>query len=91
MECFECKKKLKGGFGVGPKPYVNFRCADCVIENVSRESMLSGFNMIKEECDRVVFLENAKGYKDRYEALLEKLKVIRATASYYESKEKSAP
>ena len=81
MECFECKKPLKGGFGVGPKPYIYFRCADCVIEKVDRETMIHGFKQIVEKTSGIV--KPSKGYKARFEAILADMNSINMIAGYY--------
>lgn len=87
MKCCSCNKDIKGGFGFGEKPYTKFRCANCVIEDTSRESMVNGFDMIIKVCEKVVFTSGPKGYKTRYYALLEKLETIKLTAEYFRDKE----
>lgn len=81
MECFECKKELKGGFGVGPKPYIYFRCANCVIESVDQSTMIHGFQQIIEKTSGIVKPSN--GYKAKFEALLADMNTINVIASYY--------
>lgn len=86
MECFECKKPLKGGFGVGPKPYIYFRCADCVIEKADKSTMLHGFQQILEITS--VVIKPSKGYKKKFEQLLNNFNTINLIAGYYIDKSK---
>ena len=84
MQCFECKRDIKGGFGVGPKPYTLFRFAGCVIESVDFSSMLHAFALIKEECEKPS--QRTDGYKPRFLELKDRMRTIAITCEYHLTK-----
>lgn len=43
MNCRDCAKELKGGFGVGDKPYSAWLCFDCVM--VKHEDVMRAWRL----------------------------------------------
>lgn len=77
MECFDCGKELKGGFGVGERPFKHFHCADCVIRNVSNAQAEHWMKEVRNQLKRRPRL-CGRQYKHYYDETEEFLKILDA-------------
>ena len=80
MQCCDCNKPLKGGFGCGPRPFKLFRCADCVMEVVDINGVIHGMQLITD-----IINEPVKNDRSVLE-LKDKLDKIKMLSTYYKDK-----
>lgn len=62
MTCNDCGKELKGGFGIGERPFSKFRCAACTIVDVENAQAVWGLKKIIEMLETPI-LANGRNYK----------------------------
>lgn len=79
MKCHECGKNMKGGFGVGERPYSKFRCADCTIRENENAQNAWALKKIVEIIDEPI-MAGCRNYKAQTMQIWEKTQRIKTLA-----------